>query len=111
MHKSVVRIHPLQPIEELMMLNVRLAIARGLDKSTVKDLVALHVAMDLMVAHLNGIHGEEKIPKGYRKILRKYVRRLEYQMQDKWGFDRNKKRHTHWKRFNCLVPAAPKTTV
>lgn len=91
------------------MLNINLAIARGLSRSEVKDLVALHVAMDMMVLSVNKVHAEESIHKGPRKLLRKNVRRLEYLMQDIWGFDRNKGKHTHWKRFNCLNPTTGTT--
>ena len=90
------------------MLNVRLAIARGLSKSQVNDLTALHVAMDMMVQHINFFFRDETIPKDERKAIRRNVRRLEYQMQDIWGFERNKARHTHWKRFNCLREHPPK---
>lgn len=91
----------------MFMLNVRLAHARGLSRSQVKDLTALHVAMDVMVQHMNLRCDEEAIPKTARKALGRYVRRLEYQMQDIWGFDRNKHKHTHWKRFNCLRANPP----
>ena len=90
------------------MLNVNLAIARGLSKSQVRDLVALHQAMDIMVMHLNIRCSEDKIPKIARKSLCTTVRRMEYQMQDKWGFPRNKEKHYHWKRFDCLVAHPPK---
>ena len=90
------------------MINIQLAVDMDLSDSQIYDLIALHVAMDALVLQVRHETGIERYNKDRRKILRKTVRRLEYQMQDKWGWDRDKKRHTHWKRFNCLVAHPPK---
>lgn len=90
------------------MINLQLAAERDLSNSQIYDLIALHVAMDAMVMQVRHETGIEPYNKGQRKQLRRAVRRLEYQMQDKWGWDRDKRKHFHWKRFNCLVAHPPK---
>lgn len=55
-----------------------------------KDLLALHFAMDAIINHQDEY---------CRSDLTKVIERLEYMMQDKWGFSRVRERHTHVARI------------
>ena len=83
------------------MINMELARQRGLSKSQIKDLNTLHHAMALLVEQWEFCCGNQW-EAGTRKDWRKTIRRLEYLMQDAWGFDRDKSKHTHWRRFPGL---------
>jgi hypothetical protein len=82
------------------MLNYELARVRGLSPDDIKDLEALHIAMGALVFawDMADFTGAEPRKKRWRKM----VRRLEYQMQDKWKFPRDKEKHTHYRRFEGL---------
>ncbi len=85
------------------MLNERLLAERGIRSRERKDLEALHEVMDCLTRIWDA--------KGYatrdadRGRYQRMVKRLEYLMQDKWGFPRNENKHTHRNRFNGLYPA------
>lgn len=83
-----------------MTANRELAAARGLSKSAIKDIDALHEVMTVLVEQHLYFMG--RTTRKQRKALRRTVRRLEYLMQDAWGFPRDKTRHTHWRRFPGL---------
>lgn len=80
-----------------MTANRELAARRGLSKSEIKDIDALHEVMNVLVEQYLYFSG--CLTAGQKKVLRRTIRRLEYLMQDAWGFPRDKTRHTHWRRF------------
>lgn len=79
------------------MLNIQLAQQRGLSDDDIKDLAALHNAMQVLDYYYRAMRAF--MPRWRVKEYRRMVRRIEYIMQDKWGFDRDRSRHTHWERF------------
>ena len=83
------------------MINMALAKHRGLSKSQIKDLETLHRMMRRLNVYWV-MFGGERWDKSSRKQFRKDVRRIEYLMQDAWGFDRDKSRHTHYERLAGL---------
>lgn len=91
------------------MLNYALARERGLSKKDVKDLELYHACMEALVYKEAYDRAYNPVEPPSPKRLRKLVRRLEYMMQDKWGFPRNKYKHTHWRRFACLHNQKPET--
>ena len=38
-------------------------------------------------------------------LCNEYYTLIEYELQDAWGFDRNKNFHRHWNRPGCLCPS------
>ncbi len=92
-----------------MRLNERLLAERGIRSRERKDLEALHEVMDSMVFHWNGWSEREK---GWsRDAFQNRVKRLEYLMQDAWGFPRNENKHTHRHRFEGLYPEPQSTHI
>lgn len=88
------------------MINMKLAKERGLSKSDVRDLEALHHCVKVLAADwdfavmLGG--GDLQ-----RKTTKKTLRRIEYQMQRLWGLPERKKMHTHLHRFAGLYYDTP----
>lgn len=83
------------------MINYDLAERRNLSPDDIADLEALHMAMyELIVSWREPASPWDD--KDSRKLLKNTVQHLEYMMQDKWGFSRNRQRHTHWQRFEGL---------
>ena len=83
------------------MINMKLAKERGLSKSDVKDLEALHYCVNCLVADWDFavMAGGGDLQ---RKTTRKTLRRIEYQMQRLWGFKERKRMHTHRAQFAGL---------
>lgn len=82
------------------MLNYDLAERRNLSEDAVDDLEVLHDIMDCLV--VNYLDEGVVHPKPVRKALKRIIEGVEYMMQEKWGFNRNRQRHTHWQRFEGL---------
>ena len=86
-----------------MSINKAMAEQQELSKETIKDIEALHYAMAAMVTLYNNRYTNIcPMSKKGAKELRRQVRRLEYQLQDLWGFPIDKKKHYHWRRFYDL---------
>jgi len=87
------------------MINYKLAKERGLTQGNIDKLEDLHEEMDWLAADWNrSLAFPFRKPRPVRKWTSRYVESLEYQMQDRWGFDRDKSKHTHWRRFPGLRP-------
>lgn len=82
------------------MLNYDLVQQRSLSEDAVRDLEVLHDIMDCLV--LSYSEDEYNLTKTQRKLLKSTIEGIEYMMQEKWKFDRDRRHHTHWKRFDGL---------
>ena len=89
------------------MINYKLAKERGLTTQSIDDLEDLHQQMDALAsswARDRVIADRMRYEKEDRRWLKRKVEEIEYQMQDCWGFDRDKTLHRHWLRFQGLRP-------
>lgn len=86
-----------------MAANRELAVGLGLTKREIKKIDALHDIMADLAEQQNWLHERVGLGKKELKRLRRVVRQLEYTMQMIWGFEEDKSKHYHWKRFNYLT--------
>ena len=81
------------------MINLELAADRGICLGRAETIQRLQCEIDVLLVHWE--YGEFR-SKENRKWLKRILESREYQLQEAWKFDRDRDKHTHWRRFNGL---------
>lgn len=82
-------------------LNPALVVRQNVDQAGIDRLKALHAEMDAT----KGRFPEAKDAEAVRALVAD-VARIEYLLQDAWGFPRSAAHHTHWRMVpGCKCPA------
>lgn len=87
-------------------VNMRLVAERDIGPVRHYNLNCLHFIMNCVMDSANVL-----LSKGYEKEFerewldeyREAVHHLEFLMQDEWGFERNKEKHTHIRSLEALI--------
>ncbi len=81
-------------------LNPRLVLEQALDAPRIARLQALHAEMHALYERFADAPADA-IP-----ALRAEVQRVEFEMQDAWGWERDASRHSHWSQVpGCTCPS------
>jgi len=85
-----------------MTINKELVKKQGVSKQDISKINRLHEIRDDYIARMKKLN-----PKKEQYLLRlfsSFITEINYQLQELWGFDRNKNYHRDWYLPHCICP-------